>query len=617
MTKRQRSQSRGRLDESSGDELADTAILYNVPRELACFPSSHNVEVLAIEDTIRPKSSRSTKTIEDDTDKPLPPIPTKDPSEEQKQYQKPRPALTGKTTNMKVTNPKAKQGMIPQISPPVLQETTNSSITVPDLSRSTTSHNTQSTFTPQTSIAGAADLSRKISTLMEQAAAQEEQTHSKTDAYIAASIKASPLERGKHAFVKATRAIKERLNNGNTDRPPKPERPLAKRHSSFQDSGSLGPPPTVWQYEILNGLSRERLDRRIAEGENLSNPKIRSLTGDGSIARKPVPVYESMRSRSMRSSSADDPFSDGKEGSNTQPPQGYSGFNFDFNKHKQRDKRTSSADDTVEVAAEGHNRIDESPERSNQLSFAPLSTSRLSNIISGLAQHSETMYFSSSPLGHSTPRTRFEPQINDDADSQTRRFLSRTPSLPASKSEDLDGDVLMRDWSPQSDPARFSNGSSLSVKRKEATKDLRAQSAPVAKKAKTDPDGTKEDLGLVARINNLDTKDERVPLSPTSVNTRAGYPPRNGSKRKGVRIFDVGKGKEKESKDNGGQTSKTHNGLQTTKRSSLTRPGNALFSRRRNSRTGMHQHTHSDEDSMDIDELQMHNAAYLVGNKKR
>ena len=611
MSRRQRSRSRARLDESSGDELADTAILYNVPHESARLPSSHSLGSVAPTDDARPRSSKSAKSVLDGTEKPLPPVPPGVPSDEHKRCQERRPALAKKTTNMKPINTQARSTTKPQISPPILRETTNASITVPNTSRPATSHTTQSPFAPQTSTADAADLSRKISNLMAQATAQEQQTKLRTDAYAATSIKASPLARSKNALAKATRAIRERLSNGNIDEPTKSKRPLANRHSSFQENGSLAPPPTAWQYENLNGMSREKLGRRIAEGENLSNPKIRSMTGDGNVPRKPLPVYESMRSRSMRSELAEDPFSDGQGRQPFLPREDYSGFNFDFSKHNNDEKPK----DTTDAAADAHNQSHQSLETSSQHHNDSEPRPRFSHMISGLTQHPDVMSFSSPPLAHSTPRVQVKPKYDDDVDGQGKPLPARSVSALDPTPESMSDDALMEDSSLTGHPARLSNGSSLSVKRKEATEDLRAQLAPMAKKAKTDSTGSIDDLGLVAGINDLDAGTKRVPLSPKSDNLRRSDPIRNMSKRKGMSIFDVGKGKAPEIKDEEELPQKPRTRSHKVKRSSTSRPGSSLFNRGRNSRTSVRQSTPAGEDSMDIDELQMDDESFQIRGK--
>jgi len=545
---------------------------------------------------------------------PLPPIPAKDPFAQQKQHWEKRPALSQKTTNLKVSIKDAKWAGKPTISSPVLQETTNAAVSVP--SRPTTSHTTQSAYAAQTSTADAADLSHKITNLITQAAAQEEQTRVKADAYAGACAKLpsleklSPLERGRNAFVKATRAIKGRLSSSSNENASNSKRPLAQRHSSFHELDPQGPPP---QYESQEELSRLRLDRRIAEGENLSNPKIKSLTGDGNIPRKPLPVYETMRSRSMRSLPAKDPFSDDQNIDSRQSPQDYSGFEFDFSKHKHKVE-------TPQTPSAVHDQTDGASETIGQHLAVSQSTSRFSDMVSGLAQHSDTMLFSSPPIDHSTPQIRLECHPDGSGDNQYRPLLTRSPSVMEFSFEDQSDNDSSEGLPRKGHEPRASDGSSLSIKRKGATEDLRSQLARSTKKAKTDSITSKEDLGLVARISDLDTGDERGPLSPKSVNIVGCENHRKPSKRRGtgrgMNIFDVGKGKEPESREDQ-VSAKPRARPNVTKRASVTRPTSMLFSRGRDSRNGMRRLSQNDDDSMDIDELQLDDATYQVGRKKR
>ena len=612
MNRKQRAQHRGRPDESSGDELADTAVLYNVPHDSARLPSSHSFGSGAAQGISRPKSSRSNMSIGDSTNKPLPPTPTA--SEHEDPFPEARPVLAKKTTNMKVPSTKDKQNEKLRISPPVLQKTTNSAIIVPDSGRPETSHTTQSSFAPQTSISEATDLSHKISNLMAQAAAQEQQTSLKTNAYAAASLKDSPIERGRNAFAKATRAIKERLSNGSVDRSPKTRRPPNNRHSSFHGADALVPPATIWQYEVLNGLSRERLDRRIAEGENLSNPKIKSLTGDGNIPRKPLPVYESMRTRSVRSTGTRDPSSDDKEGCIGLPREDYSGFDFAFGKQNRKSTvnyNTNTKTDTG-LPMETDLQVEETMDTPGQNVLVSEQQSGFSNVTSGLAQHPDTLYFSSPPLGHSTPRIRLEPQSNVNEGEQSRQL----DSVRSSTYDDLEDDVSLDIQLPHRKEARLSDGSSLSIKRKEATGDLRAQLTPVTKKAKRESFNSEEDREMMTGVIEPKTSDERVPLSPNNGRMNGSDPAPKASKRKGMGLFDIGKGKAQESNDDDGVGHPTRTRLSGGKRSSFSRPNSSLFSRGRSSRAGISCLAQSDTDSMDIDELQIDDAAYQIGGKR-
>ncbi|CAD6570846.1 MAG: hypothetical protein ASARMPREDX12_003958 [Alectoria sarmentosa] len=598
----QRSRRRVQDDESSIDELAgnallNTGLLNTVPHEPVRLPSLHSLAAMSTTDILRPKSGRSTKTVPDDSDKPLPPIP-KDPFAEQRQHWQNRPVLAQKTTNMKASDP-GKVASKPKISSPILQEPESSPVR-PSPSRPATSHTTQSTFGTQTSTADAAKLSNKISNLMQQAAAQESQTKQKAAIYAAESAKLSPLEKGKQAFVKATRAIKERLSSSSSsnDKPFNTRRLGSIGRSS---SGGWEPPP---QYESQEELTRGRLDRRIAEGENLSNPKIQKLTGDGNIPRKPLPVYESMRSRSQHSET-DNPFSDADDEDGHLSVEDSSGFGFDFSKRKHKGKAVCASMPVME-------QVDSPSEQSDQHLTVPKSTSRFSNMISGLAQHSDTEYFSSSPVGYSTPRIRLEPQPPANGTETTAGALRRSPSILEfsfeGQSEDASSDA-------QSPKTRASEGST-SVKRKGATEDLRSQVAPATKRMKTDSTSSKAEAELAVGISQLATGDDRSLLSTESTNAVVAKPGRNTSKRRGMSMFDLSKGKLPEGTGED-ETKKPWTRAIANKRSSVARPSSVLFSRGRESRAGMQRLEQIDGDGMDIDELQADDVAFHAGVQRK
>lgn len=593
----QRSRSRAQDDESSIDELAGNALLSTVPREPVRLPSLHSLAAMSTTDILRPKSSRSTKTVPDDLDKPLPPIP-KDPFAEQRQHWQNRPPLAKKTTNMKASDPR-KVATKPNISSPILQGP-ESSLAGPSASRPPTSHPTQDHFGTQTSTADAAKLSKKISNLMQKAAVQESQTKQNAAIYAAESAKLSPLEKGKKAFAKATRAIKERLSSSSSsnDKTFNTRRLGSVGRSS---SGGWEPPP---QYESQEELTRGRLDRRIAEGENLSNPKIRKLTGDGNIPRKPLPVYESMRSRSQHSGS-ENPFSDADDEDGHLSPGDYSGFVFDFSKRKHKDKAVRASMPVME-------QVDSPSEQSDQHLTVPKSTSRFSNLISGLAQHSDTEYFSSSPVGYSTPRIRLEPQPPANGNKTTAGALQRSPSILEFSFEGQSEDASSEAQSPKT----RASGGSTSVKRKGATEDLRSQVAPATKKLKTDSMSSKDEAGLAAGISQLATGDDRGLLLPENTDAVVTKPGRNASKRKGMNIFDLGKGKLPEGTGEDEAKNPWTRAI-TSKRSSIARPSSVLFNRGRESRAGMQRLEQIDGDDMDIDELQTDDVAFHIGEQKK
>ena len=585
------------IDELAGDALVNTALLNTVPHEPVRLPSLHSLAAMSTTEILRPKSSRSTKTVPDGLDKPLPPIP-KDPFAEQRLHWQNRPALAKKSANMKASDP-GKVATKPKISSPILLEP-ESSPTGPSPSRPATIHTTQSTFGTQTSTADAAKLSRKISNLMQQAAAQESQTKHKAAIYAAESVKLSSLEKGKKAFVKATRAIKERLSSSSSSND-KPFNTRRRGSIGRSSSGGWEPPP---QYESQEELTRGRLDRRIAEGENLSNPKIQKLTGDGNIPRKPLPVYESMRSRSQHSGS-DNPFSDADDEDGQLSPNDYSGFDFDFSKRKHKGK-------AVRKSMPAMDQVDSPSNQSDQHLTVPKSTSRFSNMISGLAQHSDTEYFSSSPVGYSTPRIRLEPEAPINENKAAAGALQRSPSILEFSFEGQSEDASSEAQSPKT---RASEGST-SVKRKGATEDLRSQVAPATKKLKTDSLSSKDDGGLVAGISQLATQDDQGLLRLKSTDTVIAKPSRNASKRKGMSIFDLSKERFPEGTGEDGAKRSWTRAI-ASKRSSGARPSSAFFSRGRESRAGMQRLEPIDGNDMDIDELQTDDVAFRVGGQKK
>lgn len=601
----QKSRSRNKTDESSGDELAETALLYNVPslpnNQPIRLPSLHRLGAIATEDIIRPQTSKS------DTmrlDKPLPPMPPKDPFApfaEQRRHWKNRPALGTKTTNLKAPASPGKPSIKPTISSPIPLGDTNSAA-FPTASRPNTSQTTQTAFSIGTTTNKAEELSIKISNLMQQAAAQEEQTKRKAAIYDAESAKLSPLERGRNAIVKATRAIKEKLssssNSSTNDGPMNPKRRMSARPSM---SSEFGLPP---QYESQDEL-QGRLERRISEGRNLTNPKVQALTDNGHIPRKPLPVYESMKSRSVRSRSADGPLSDDSEPEQCLSPQDYSGFDFDFSKHKHKSKATPElpASDQSDGSA------------GIPLQHTPVirATRECSNPTSGLAQHPETIFFSSPPVATSTPQTQLQrgPLAGSNGTSRDALVVRQCAATSESDTQDEESSSETRSHRPT-----VSDGSTLSIKRKSATHDLRSSLGSKSKKAKEASVIPQDSAGLAVGISQLDTGDERAPLSPKSTNTRAPKAHTHESKmRRGLSIFDVVKGTGLEIKDDK-VVEKRQTRPNITKRSSFSRPSSTLFSRGRESRTGMRRlHSYGGND-MDVDELQADDQAYRVGSKK-
>ncbi|MCJ1275270.1 hypothetical protein MMC21_003071 [Puttea exsequens] len=579
-----RPQSKGRIDESSGDELAETALLYNVPslpnRQPLRLPSLHSLGAIATDDIIRPQTSRSNRTIAED--KPLPPVP-KDPFApfaEQKRHWKGRPALGNKSTNMKILASPGKRSLKPIISSPI-QLNSIDVFDSPYASRPTTSQTTKSAFGAPTTTADAADLSNKISNLMQQAAAHEAEANRKAVIYDAESAKVSALERSRNAIMKATRAITGKWSGGSNDGGSR-SKLVESTDSRFSDD-LVAPSDYESQEELGN-----RLDRRKAEGENLSNPKIRSLTGSGNIPRKPLPVYESMRSRSHRYKPIDDSGPEHSEQERCLSPQDYCGFDFGLGNNKAESKSATTplpATAMAEISAKETN------------SGVAVSQSDLgfSHLKSGLSQHPDKLVFSSRPIATSTP--------NLNSDTVT---LKRQSVLSDTQSErSLSYDRAHR--------PRASDGSSLSVKRKSATHDLRSQMDPEIKKAKTLSVASAEELSLTASIVRLETTDDRDPLSPKSSKLQTELTRTDTEKvRRGLSIFDAGKVKAAEIKA-GDHVKNFKARPNMIKRSSFPYPGNSLFSR---SRGLQRLPDYRGGDSMGVDELQADEAMYKIRSVK-
>lgn len=138
----------------------------------------------------------------------------------------------------------------------------------------------QDNSSPRNTSADAANLSQKISHLVQQAAAQETQN----DARPEKSPRPSPLQRSKKALVKATRALAVRISSSSSS--------IGKQASSsvHEDrllSSSNGSVPSSADPSTDN--SPTRIELRKAEAENLRRDKVQRVMGDGFVQRKPLP----------------------------------------------------------------------------------------------------------------------------------------------------------------------------------------------------------------------------------------------------------------------------------------------------------------------------------------
>lgn len=570
------SRSQVRLYSDSADELATSALL-DGPSPQLTRPSTQD----SATGTILGRS-RSGRSATETLGKPMPPTPSREKTADSERDKQAKAVLAPKTTNLKVPRKGGKQNSKLETSYTLLPQVSQNGIHPIPPSNSEAHRSTDHVTSPQTSIADATALSKKISDLMQQNAAKDSKKRLKrkesTKIVLATNSKPSPLERSRTAFAKATRAITGRLSSS-IERPTKSKR----KGDTLLDSSDDFPHP---ENGFLPPISRGRLDRRIAEGENLSNPKIQNLMGGGHIPRKPLPVYESMKSLTSQSAPMEDPFSDGVDTERAMTPQTPIeldiGLDIDFSRHK--NKRV--------------NRDEGFPFRG---------PTRFSSMTSGLVQHPDVELFSSSPVGFSTPRIRLEARPDADGKKRLTGVVVRSPSILDFSFED--------DHTDEDEPATPAGGSqvtdhehNLSVKRKSAKEDLRAQISPLNKKPRRISGASTEDL-LSTEVADLDTQDHR-PLSEKDANTRIHRTNREWRKVKGLSMFDTGK-KEKAAAAAVAPRSRSTLG---SRLASASRPTSILFSRE--SRAHARKLSTIEGDSMDIDELQMDDQARHKGGGK-
>ena len=582
-TASQISQHRMRSDESI-DELAGEALLKDVPQYITKADSLHTK--LTANASHQPTSHYLTRSTSGELDKPLPPVPSSTRTADR--HDRNRAALAPKTTNLKVRRAKNSQITKHEISPPVLQSTTSTAVKLD--SRPPTGYSVTTLPKLQLTANDPMDLNQKINHLMQQAAAQEAESERKEALLAMELAKPSPRQRAKKVFVKASQALRDRLSTGNSairsrsDRLPSAS-PARSAHFSNQTRESPG--------KVRN----RSLSRRMAEGLNLSNPKIQSFMGESSVPRKPLPVYESMRSRSQRQDSSENPFFDNKHISVSRSAQELSSLVVDLDLRKNTSKGNRANDQTD---------IDTGLPKTSPP--AQEGKSNFSQFVSGLGQHSDTMVFSSSPQATSTPRNRLDTHFAM-AHKKHRNMSVKSPSiLEVSFERSSDDD---RSVAPSIVSKTVTDGSQ-SVKRKSAQDNLRSPLEREAKKAKKSRKlPSDEEVSLAINLNNLNTEDERTPLSPEKQPKERGLL-RQPNRKKGLGIFDLskGKGKEPESRREEHPTRKQRPSVPMMKRSSFSRPSSMLFGRE--SRAGGKKFAKLDDDEMEADELGSDDPKYLI-----
>lgn len=338
------------------------------------------------------------------------------------------------------------------------------------------------------------------------------------------------LQRGRDAIVKAGRAIVDHLSSSSSSNSSSAERGARRgpKDGNLLDvsrEGSLDHEPAT-----DDATSRKRTNRRIAEGTNLSKPKIRLITGDGHIPRKPLPTRKDMKMSEQTSTVVEDPFSDDIWLKSPSGEHGSPDLNVESRNRLSRAVSVPSGD-----------ALEDSEERS--IGMSPINSntlSRFSDRISGLVQHPDVEVFSSSPVGYSTPRVRLVPTYSADGTRRLTIVKSSVPSLLDFSFEDSDGLGSPDELALSQSTEAYKN---LSLKRKTAKEDLRTVVPRPTKKPKRTPMPGGEEVSLASRIEKLDTQDIG-PLGTKDQNKKINGMGRGGSKGKGLTIFDHGKSKE-------------------------------------------------------------------------
>lgn len=506
-------------DDESIDELAGDGFLTGVPTQVGTAESLRN-ELIAADGLTRESSKRSFQTarevLEQISTSASATIALID------QSNNPRPALAAKTTNAQVRTAKASSRI----------GKANISAPLPTPGRRTREENSpeSSPFEPVAAIdsrqppqSNRVEFSRRISDLIQEAARQEAETQRHELTYQQELAKPSPRERAKASVIRASQTVKKKWKS----------RTGQRKALQVAEAESMLSPKSIFATHSPSPRRRGAFKRRVAEGVNLSNPKIQALTGDSSVPWKPLPIYESMRSRMERASLEEDPFQDDPESvdSPLSPLPMREKPSQNFSMHSQR---------SVSNASRG---LDE-PQSTRPSKDIPVSSvdkhiRTFSPEISGLAQHTDTLLFSSSPEATSTPTSIWRSQPSSLR--KIRKAVSHRKSPRKSQS------------ASSTPVSKTITASSRSIKRRSANEDLRSPNTPMTKKARLSPASGTENLppGLTTSVSAMNTNDvlagSRSPSPKLIRGKKARSPQSKKNKKRGLGIFDVhitkGKGK--------------------------------------------------------------------------
>lgn len=446
-------------------------------------------------------------------------------------------------------------------------------------------------MSPSTSTTDAAALSRKLTDLMQKAAA----SNSNVLVDQAKREKAggrTPLQRGKEALTKAKRAIVGHIDSSQE------REGRIKLNEESRSNASIDRLEKE-EYSMGEDTSELRLNRRLAEGSNLSITKIQEVLGDGRIRRKPLPIYEKMKAKRL-SASLRDHFSAAKK-RQASPINGDVSSLWLDNKNGQSSRASTSSFDalmtqpqTITDASNGF-----SPDGTR-------STSRFSDKVSGLSQHPDTAVFSSSPVDFSTPRICLQPQSDVHGKKRLTAVLVDDPDTPGSSLDDLADDDHCMSIQEGAEP------STGSLKRKSGTQDLRSAPESITKRPKKELklELSADDLALAAGFKKLETKDRAV-LSDKDKNMKIGVNDKRTSKANGLAIFDT----KKLIPSSASMVDLVNrpSARISDKRSSIPRPSSIVYARDYRTYTPMADRL--DDDVMALGELQMNDSNFQIGSK--
>ena len=523
-------------NDESTDELGEVS-----PRPLLS-PSNADAQRNGNTVKIELRKPISNTSIQESIDKPLPPIPLQIKGDAKVVVRRPLQALRSKTPNLKLLKTETKYLARPKQTAIDSEDW--------DFGTQDTSIRNQDTNKAKITKLNSFDtenVGNKITGFLRSATFSDQRTSGRKGAHkLDDEPRPSPLKRGKEVISKATRTIADRLNSGK---------------------------PAMSPAEIS-----ERIVQIYEE-----QPSARELTSDQRhpymrIPRKPLPVYESMRSRRESLDEVLGPIDskldlriETNSPAEVKPPTIGLDISFDRRKPKAAASKTSLREPFFDSQTSSPTDF-AAPRHQRRRTF--------SNAVSGLAQHPNADIFASSPVDHSTPRIRLDP-APAEGDRGPSRELHRSPSIlefsfELSESDEASSpskpltlaaaaaaaaaDISEDELSPDADPKNGTKNNQ-SIKRRSSEVDLRSRLHPDNKQKRLKPLFGKDTNALASHLRTLATKDDintnnaarrdvlgekdpNAKITARRPNTADANPSSTtGGKGKGLDIFQVPKSK--------------------------------------------------------------------------